>query len=219
MSAETYLILAPHHDDESIGCGGSIKLLTKGGAHVHLAVVTSGCVGVPGASGNQASRIREKETLSACEILGIQDATFLRLKDLALEFNEANLHAIVEIVRKVRPTTIFLPHQQEMDRDHRIVNELGREASWIAGLPGVLPAIEPILHRIRKLFYEVWTPMQTPHESRVIDDVWEDKIRAIQQHQSQLQGADYVRMATGLNQFRAIQQFTDGVYAESFSHS
>src|SRR3546814_3911701 len=34
------LVIAPHPDDEVLGCGGTIARLTSGGAQVHVAIVT-----------------------------------------------------------------------------------------------------------------------------------------------------------------------------------
>jgi len=219
MLNESVLVFGPHHDDESIGCGGQMRLMSKQGMVVNLAIVTSGFSGVEGSTESEAIQIREQEALQASEILGVKDVTFMRLKDHALVFNEDHLHEFIKVVRKFKPTTIYLPHKEDGDRDHRIVNELGREAAWLAGVSAILPTIEPIRHRIKTLFYEVWTPLPSPHMAVVIDDVWDAKKQAIEQYVSQICTANYVQMAQGLNAYRAVQQHTRAAFVECFSYS
>jgi len=43
---QSILVLSPHPDDESFGCGGTIKLLTQAGAAVDVVYLTSGEMGV-----------------------------------------------------------------------------------------------------------------------------------------------------------------------------
>ena len=41
------LVLAPHHDDETLGCGGTLARLCQSGWHVKLVIVTDGALGDP----------------------------------------------------------------------------------------------------------------------------------------------------------------------------
>ena len=69
------LILAPHPDDETLGCGGLVLLKRKAGMAVHVAVVTDGAAtGAAGAargmSRDDIVSLRESETVAACTLLG-----------------------------------------------------------------------------------------------------------------------------------------------------
>src|SRR5262245_47526937 len=80
----TVLVIAPHPDDEALGCGGTICLHRKRGDRVHAILLTSGERGIPGVIEDAARAIREAEARRAAEVLGIEPPVFLRLPDLAL---------------------------------------------------------------------------------------------------------------------------------------
>ena len=156
------LVFAPHHDDEAIGMGGTIRLFADSGLEVNLAVVTGGYTSIvdPRVSPEESMRTREKECRAAASILGIKNVEFLRMHDHALEFDQDSLGRFVSVIRKYNPNRIYLPHQEESDRDHRVVSELGREAAWISSLPSAFPSIEHPAQSNKAIYYEVWTPMQ-----------------------------------------------------------
>jgi LmbE family N-acetylglucosaminyl deacetylase len=83
------LILAPHPDDESLGCGGLIAELCRIGRPPMVVVLTDGTGSHPHARRVGASalrRLRERETAAALRPLGLTDPSalvFLRLRDSA----------------------------------------------------------------------------------------------------------------------------------------
>ena len=102
--AESVLVIAPHCDDETLGCGGLLSYAAACGSRVRVVVMTNGD-GFPAAAGfgglGRASRAdrytqlgsaRQRETLSALRILGVEehDVTFLGYPDggLAKLWNE-----------------------------------------------------------------------------------------------------------------------------------
>ena len=82
----TTVIIAPHPDDESLGCGGIIALLKKAGRLVKIIFVSDGSFSHPNSKKFTAAllmQLREKEALAAVKILGVpkKDCYFMRLKD------------------------------------------------------------------------------------------------------------------------------------------
>src|SRR5438876_784267 len=75
------LVLAPHPDDESIGCGGTICLHTGRGDRVAIAFLTSGELGLSELPQEKARGVREREAERAAEILGIASLNFFRFAD------------------------------------------------------------------------------------------------------------------------------------------
>jgi LmbE family N-acetylglucosaminyl deacetylase len=83
------MIVAPHQDDESLGCGGTIALLRNAGVPVHVMFVTNGSQSHPNSVDFPAHKLialREQEAMQALLVLGVTsaDITFLRLPDGAL---------------------------------------------------------------------------------------------------------------------------------------
>lgn len=86
LGSRGLVVVAPHPDDESLGCGGLIAAARASGRPVHLVVVSDGC------GSHTQSRLyppeklralREAETQRAGAVLGLGsgDVTFLRLPD------------------------------------------------------------------------------------------------------------------------------------------
>lgn len=114
------LIIAPHPDDEVLGCGGTIARLAAAGVTVHVAVVTTG----------QSPRFDEEgiaqvraEAQRAHSLLGVAEAHFLDLPAAELDgIAHADLNEAMEgLINRVRPRTIFLPFVGDIHLDHQLV--------------------------------------------------------------------------------------------------
>src|SRR5690348_632327 len=75
------LVIAPHPDDESIGCGGTICAHAGHGDRVTVVFLTSGELGLRELTKEEAWRVRELEAEKAADILGVASVTFLRRPD------------------------------------------------------------------------------------------------------------------------------------------
>jgi len=187
------LVIAPHPDDEVIGCGGTVCLHAQRGDRVVAVFLTSGELGLKKVPRETAWLIREREARAAARILGLADTVFLRLPDWSVgEHIHAGAVLLSPILRRERPGLIYLPHAREWHPDHRAACPLVRRA-----LSRARPAKWPTLRS-----YEVWTPQETCDQVQNISPVMPRKLRALRAHRSQLDGFDYVAAVKGLNQFR-----------------
>src|SRR5207247_9173697 len=95
------LVIAPHPDDESIGCGGTICLHADRGDRVAAVFLTSGVMGLTDLSEDDARRMRERELEDAAGILGISSVTFQRRPDQHLEHDTLQpAHALTPILER-----------------------------------------------------------------------------------------------------------------------
>ena len=83
------VVVAPHPDDESLGCGGLIAAATLAGTPVRVVVVSDGTGSHPNSRRYRAAalrRLREDETLEAAQALGLPTrcVDFLGLRDTAV---------------------------------------------------------------------------------------------------------------------------------------
>jgi LmbE family N-acetylglucosaminyl deacetylase len=123
------LVVAPHPDDETLGCGGAIALLRALGHPVHVLVMSDGTLSHPRSLRYPARRlkaVRAAETLEALSILGVAapNVTFLGLPDGSIPtLNSPQLHAAVARccthLQALQPRTIWLPLQSDPHPDHR----------------------------------------------------------------------------------------------------
>ena len=199
------LVIAPHPDDESIGCGGTICLHTDGGDRVAAVFLTSGEFALSDLPKEKAWAIREGEAEEAARILGIADMTFLRRPDHylgdAIEATAAELRSLLE---QQPPQLIYLPHACDGHPDHRACQQIVQAALSTSPIPP--PAL---------LGYEVWTPLSEYDHAENISRVIERKLQAVRAHRSQIKQIRYDRAVRALNRYRGTMAQV-GSYAEVF---
>jgi LmbE family N-acetylglucosaminyl deacetylase len=132
IDRQRVLVVAPHPDDETLGCGGAIALLCRKGYDVKVLVVSDGTGSHPNSRTHPApilESIRVRETIDALAILGVKPTaiTFLQLKDGAVPTVTAPTFLAAKArcrnyLQVVLPDTIFLPWRCDPHADHR--------ASW-----------------------------------------------------------------------------------------
>jgi LmbE family N-acetylglucosaminyl deacetylase len=187
------LVIAPHPDDESIGCGGTICLHTNRGDKVTTVFLTSGELALKHLSPDEAWKIREAEAEAAAAILGVSTLKFLRRPDwFVSEMIEETAAILKPILEKEDPELIYLPHEREAIPDH--------EAS-LAIVRSALSGSE-LAEKTHLITYEVWTPLPEYDHVEDITPVMRRKLKALRCHRSQIGYFRYDRAVRGLNQYR-----------------
>jgi LmbE family N-acetylglucosaminyl deacetylase len=138
ITAEPILVIAPHPDDETLGCGGAIALLKQRGYAVNILVMSDGTQSHPNSQKYPASALkdlRESETRCAMKILGVEPThiTFLALPDGAVpEFGAADFKTTVNqccrYLTDVNPNVIFAPCRADPHPDHRAAYQIFQAA-------------------------------------------------------------------------------------------
>ena len=189
MSAvSTVLVIAPHPDDEVLGCGGSIVRQVEAGRVVHVLYLTSGEHGSPQLTPEQARRVREKEAVNAAGVLGVgvPGLHFARFPDGGIQPSDlGQVGVVVRLLCELRPGLVYLPHAGDASFDHRASFELGWRALGMSGsrnFPewGVEPHWVPTV-----LGYEVWAAISQPVYFEDITAVLDRKVAALACYASQ----------------------------------
>jgi len=176
------LIIAPHPDDEVLGCGGTIAKHSKSGDEVYLIIATKAYA--PDWT-EEFIKNREKEIKESNRVLGIKKTYFLDYPTAKLdtipqkELNES----IAKIVNKIKPDIVYIPFKGDLNKDHRLLFEAS------------LVALRPINHRVKRILsYEILSETEWGQEIEVfkpsvhinISDTFHKKIEAIQVYASEL---------------------------------
>lgn len=209
------LVFSPHPDDDIIGCGGSIcKHVSKGNA-VGVVYMTSGENGGKAPVPAETASIREAEARKAAAYLGISQVHFLKNPDGFLNYTKENIVQIAALLREFKPTLIYMPHKNDLHRDHRVTHDLVADACKVAGNPKMRTSgLRP--WRIETaLCYEISTPMEEIGYVEDISDYIAAKSRALRFHASQLANIDYLEAVRSLNRFRGVIT-GKGAYCECF---
>ena len=189
------LVVAPHPDDESLGCGGTLARLAKRGNRVGVVWVSDGSASHPGSikfPPPQLAKLRQIEALEALRELGLPlgCARFLGLPDGALPFAgevgfDWALDKVTEVLREFSPQTLVLPWRRDPHRDHR--------ATWyyFAGAARKLnwqgTALEYLVWAFERGAPDEWPQSNEARAFRVdIGEVLSRKKAAIEAHESQV---------------------------------
>lgn len=119
------LVIAPHADDEVLGCGATMAKLAHQGNNVYVLIATNASIGAPELFGPEIISQVRSEALNAHKMLGVKETAFLELPAPALDqyprYKMAN--EIASVIRKFNIEVVFIPHRGDCHKDHTIIHE------------------------------------------------------------------------------------------------
>jgi LmbE family N-acetylglucosaminyl deacetylase len=192
------VVLAPHMDDEVLGCGGTIARHVRAQSEVSVVFLTDGRHG-------GAVALRKSEARRAADVLGVRTIHFLDAEDSRLRHDSLVAGRLRATLEQERPEIVYLPFFLESHPDHRATNSV------------LFAATRGSTLRFECRGYEVWTPL-FPNCIVRIDETLHLKRQAMECYASQLAVRDYLHCNLGLNAYRtmSLAAGTAGQYAEVF---
>lgn len=212
----TVLVIAPHPDDEVLGCGGVIAKRAKSGDDVWVCTVTEGKYPM---YSEEFVQNEEAEMQNAHRKLGATHSILLRLPSAMLDTlpqHEIN-EKLAEVIDMVKPDEVFIPHRGDVHRDHQIV----ADAAMVALRPNRK-------NRVRRILaYETMSEtdwnipnMQNAFVPNVFEDISEfsiQKTEALMMYRSQAQAYPAARSPIGIQGLALHRGATVGMgSAEAF---
>jgi LmbE family N-acetylglucosaminyl deacetylase len=107
----SFLVFAPHPDDEVFSIGGILSHAAIRGQSINIVYMTNGELG-----GDADTRIAEAH--SVCKVLNAK-AHFLNIPDRSVKATHALFLMIKKLVVDLKPDNVFFPSPQEFHADHR----------------------------------------------------------------------------------------------------
>jgi LmbE family N-acetylglucosaminyl deacetylase len=216
MNGSKILVIAPHPDDEVLGCGGIIKKLTSQQNEVWVLIMTRGKKGMY--SEERVLNVRH-EALQAHKLLDVSGTRFFDFSapDLDLvSVSELSL-AISEVINEILPDTVFLPFRGDLHHDHKAVFNAG------------LVATRPLKNSTIKKIYSYETLSETEWAAPFSDDafvpdffvnisgVFDAKLKAMKCYKSQLREFPNPRSLKSIEALANLRGSTVGfTHAEAF---
>lgn len=191
------LVIAPHHDDETFGCGGLIALKRAAGVAVQVVFVTDGSQSHLQQGSLPVAEIiagRKREAAAACEILDVAagdlhflDASDGSLGEMASVERSEMVHRLAEIIKRSAAGEIYVPHHKDCHPDHEATHALVADAIDLAD-SGADVLEYPIWLLWKRTLLD-WSTWDLGSAERVdVSSMQDRKSRAIQAYRSQLQG-------------------------------
>ena len=183
------LVICPHADDEIIGCGAALMHFTKKNVETHVLVVTKESNKSIANNYFYNPEHRIKESYEAKEILGYDKLHYFDFPELGLQEDEGLQQQFVErleeFINTINPDCVFVPNDQELHPDHRVIGELSKALIKSKKQTGAFPNIKYLL------VYEVWGPIEMNSYLPVSRRSREKKELSISCYRSQMASVDY----------------------------
>ena len=212
------LVVAPHPDDELLGCGGTLLRRRSEEATLGWLIMTK----ISEDYGWSKKNVRERKS----EIEQVRDRLGIRQKDFfQLGFSTTRLDSIpmVDLIKKVsevfqafQPEEILIPHQGDVHSDHRITYEAVTSCTKWFRYPSVK----------RVLVYETlsetefnFDPSQTfsPNVFVDISPFFKQKLELLRIYSSELGEFPFPRSETAIMALAQFRGASSGFeYAEGF---
>jgi len=186
---KSMLVIAPHQDDEAIGCGGALALQVRSGRAASIVMLTDGADGCEefGFTRQAMMEMRNEESRRAAAVIAV---TPVFLNQPVLADDASQIEELAEILVDRKADAVFIPFPLDGHRDHRTANYI------LAG------ALRKISWNVRVFGYEVWG-MCIPNVVLIIDDVIETKTEMLRCFTFANSALDYVNSTLGLNMFHS----------------
>ncbi len=163
--AQPAIVFAPHPDDETLGCGGTILSRRALGAPVWVVFLTDGRSShshlIPAA---ELASIRRQEATQACAALNVSAEYVIHLDFPDGDLNSYTAEAtdkIAALLREINPKAIYFPHFAEPPADHQ------------ATYQSVMAARNAVAANITAYGYPIWLWQQWPWVSLHADNRYE----------------------------------------------
>ncbi|MEM7480781.1 MAG: PIG-L family deacetylase [Acidobacteriota bacterium] len=214
VTAGDLLVLAPHFDDEVLGCGGLLLQRLAAGAAVRVLFLTDGGGGVEEIADREAyGERRRQEAEAVAEAMGTT-LGFLDLPDGKLSFHLAEAADGIGAVLKERtPEAVLVPSPLEGSADHRAA--FGALHRLLGGLRGGDDPLAEALREVEILVYEINRPA---HPDLLLDVTSEVPKLAelMESYGSQQERHGYWRASLGLRRYRTLSLSPEVEAAEGY---
>lgn len=174
------LAIGAHPDDVELTMGGLLLRLRDAGRSVAILDLTRGEGGTRGTPETRAA-----EAAAAARLLGVEERTILDFGDGRLEDSLEVRRAVVDAIRRHRPSLVVAPHWRDLHPDHAAAGEAVRASRYVSGMARWHPGAHPP-HRARTF---LWSMHHTEFPASLVVDVsaaWDRKVALVRCYGSQL---------------------------------
>jgi LmbE family N-acetylglucosaminyl deacetylase len=193
---QSVLIIAPHPDDEVIGCGGCIQFLRNNNCNVTVLFCTQESYRSISPAKCNDTLPRQKEAMSVADEFGY-NVIFINAPECLLKNNEEYENLKINIAKCLKNTlfdTIFLPYYDDLHPDHRYC---------FKSIVELLLSQKINISSTSIYVYEVWKPVKKANRKLLLNnDMYDNKIKAMKYYTTQLQTVDYVQLIEEANKMR-----------------
>ena len=205
------LIVAPHPDDETLGCGGTLlKHKKRGDKVIYVCMTDTQSVDKTTNKVIRSHKQLKDETQCAADALGVDEIHYLPFEDLNVPFSIESVSELEKLIKKYEIDTIYTHWTGDSNQDHIATFKATRAAARY--VPNVYCYEQIPIPRLSENLMSINYYVN-------IDTTFDQKIVAAECHKSQFKkykevGFDVTENLTTLAKYRGIQACCK--YAEGF---
>jgi len=189
LKNQRLLVIAPHSDDEVLGCGGLISKVKNEGGKVFVLIFN---LGFEKDDTKESQEKRKNEVQEAMNVLKVDDYHLVHDQpDNNRDLDTEPLHSLIEVIEstsnvsleKIAPTMVAIPTIFSHHQDHVHVHH-----ACIAALRPISTPVSNIVLSYEAPEHSRWSASGVfePNLFVEIDDVIENKIIAFNKYRSQI---------------------------------
>ena len=188
---EKVLVIAPHCDDDVLGCGGLMSRVKKSGGEVHVLIAAAGDVHFRHSDTVIHADTREEEFRKGLEVLGVDSGEIL-FYEYEQKLDTLPIVEIVTVLDKkiaeLQPTAVLIPYPS-FHQDHKVLFQ--------AAFAALRPTIDTSYIKFVGMYeypFVVWDTNDVDGSLMHIDITNEidDKVKAMSMHTSQIRPDDHL---------------------------
>ena len=206
------LVIAPHPDDETLGCGGTLLKHHAQGDEINWLICTTMD------ESHSYFKTREQELKEVASLYKFTSVHHLKLKTAQADEYTMNelVSSISKVINTVKPNILYLPFCHDVHSDHRKLFE----AAYSCTKTFRYPFIQKI-YMMEILSETEFSPVSsspfTPHVFVDITKYMQQKIEIMNVYKSEIQAHPFPRSIENIQALATLRGATAGCqYAESF---
>tara|TARA_Y100000748_G_C15476002_1_gene480816 strand:- start:435 stop:1121 length:687 start_codon:yes stop_codon:yes gene_type:complete len=189
LSDQKLLVIAPHSDDEVLGCGGLISKVKKSGGKVFVLIFN---LGFEKDDTSESQERRKNEVKNAMNVLDVDDYHLVNSEpNNNRNLDSKPLHDLIEVIEstsnvsleKISPTIVAIPTIFSHHQDHVHVHH-----ACIAALRPISTPVSNVVLSYEAPEHSRWSAsgIFEPNFFVEIDDEIDNKIQAFLKYESQV---------------------------------
>ncbi|MGH3086901.1 MAG: PIG-L deacetylase family protein [Rubrobacteraceae bacterium] len=220
-SLKRVLVIAPHADDEAMGCAGLLAKLAGRDCEVHIMYMAVDGFHHYGLDRRTSYKERVVEIEAVAELLGCGYEIAYGDVDLIEKLDTLPKRELVDLfeskINEHRPELLLLPYREDYDQDHTATFEAAFAAARpIAEVFGKWLVPHVMTYEMVKINWAS-EPLPRPVAYCDISGHLDVKLEAIRRHATQLRPSPHIRSLEAVEALARIRGAEVGVeYAEAF---
>ncbi len=211
------IVVSPHPDDETLGCGGTILKHKANGDNIHWLIMTN----ISAQEGHDEERVkaRQQEIQLVTNEYGFNDVFKLDFPTTKLDMLPRNqlVESVSAVIAKVKPDIVYLPNRNDVHSDHKVAFDVVMSSIKTFRCPSIKKVLMYEVISETEFSSPLSNTVFLPNSFSDVSDYFDKKISIMKIYNSELGDHPFPRSIENLKALATFRGATSSVkYAEAF---